>query len=78
MFLPLQGGGYKGEGDLPEQYNYVFSIMASLVSILYQSLYGVQSLHRGVGCLQTTRMDVGSGKNGLLSFVIPNPSLFSV
>jgi hypothetical protein len=32
LFLPLQGGGEEGDGDLPEQYNYVFSIMASLMT----------------------------------------------
>ena len=34
MLLPLQGGGLEGDGDLPEQYNYVFSIMDSLVSVI--------------------------------------------
>jgi len=40
MFLPLQGGGWDlplaryGRGmGLPEQYNYVFSMMASLVIV---------------------------------------------
>jgi hypothetical protein len=32
VFLPLQGGGSEGDGDLPEQYNYVFLIMTSSVT----------------------------------------------
>jgi hypothetical protein len=29
MFLPLQGGGEEGDGDLPEHYKYVSSIIDS-------------------------------------------------
>jgi hypothetical protein len=29
MFLPFQGGGQEGDGDLPKWYNYIFLIMAS-------------------------------------------------
>ncbi len=38
MLLPLQGGGQEGDGDLSDQYKYVFSIMDSLVTTFFSHI----------------------------------------